>query len=129
MLVFTIIKSYAQNNAVESARVAFISQKIELTPAQAEKFWPVFNEMNNQRADLKRTIRGIYDKMDLPSEQTNDKVKVYIDQLSQLKQKEATLEKEYYNRFLLIISPKQLAQLFSAEREFQKILLKKVASD
>ncbi len=124
-----IIKSHAQNNSVEAARVAFISQKIALTPVQAEKFWPVFNELNNQRADLKRTIRKIYEKMELPTEQTNEKIKAYIDQLAQLKQKEATLEKDYYNRFLLIITAKQLADLFSAEREFQKILLKKVAAD
>jgi hypothetical protein len=123
------VKGYAQNNAVESARVAFISHKIELSPAQAEKFWPIFNELNNQRKDFKKAIRQIHNKMMLPSEQTNERAKYYLDQIYQLKQKEATLEKDYYSRFLLVISAKQLADLFAAEREFQKILLKKVATD
>jgi Spy/CpxP family protein refolding chaperone len=129
LLLLVSIQTYGQNNAVESARVAFISQKVELTPAQAEKFWPLYNELNNQRTDIKKTIRQIYDKMTLASEQTTEKAKGNIEQLSLLKQKEASLEKDYYNRFLIIISPKQLADLFAAEREFQKILLKKVATD
>lgn len=129
MQTLLFMKGHAQNNAVESARVAFISQKIELSPTQAEKFWPIFNELNNQRTDFKKAIRQIHHKMTLPSEQTNDKAKYYLDQIYQLKQKEATLEKDYYNRFLLVISAKQLADLFAAEREFQKILLKKVATD
>lgn len=129
LLVLNIIRTVAQNNAVESARVAFITQKVNLTPTQAEKFWPLYNELQSERSDIRKTIRGLYDKMNTPSEQTTEKVKSYLDQLTLLKIKEANLEKNYYTRFLLVISSKQLVDLLAAEREFQKILLKKVAGD
>jgi uncharacterized protein (DUF4415 family) len=33
-----------QRERLESFRIQFISKKLDLTPAEAEKFWPVYNE-------------------------------------------------------------------------------------
>ena len=65
----------AQNTSVESARVAFISQKIGLTPVQAEKFWPVYNEFNNQRSDIRKAIKKIYSGLSFIQEPTTEKMK------------------------------------------------------
>jgi len=119
----------AQNSAVESARVAFISKKIGLTPVQAEKFWPVYNEFHNQRSDTRKAIKKIYKNLSAITEPTGEKMKQQISQIAALKHEEVTLEKEYLNRYLLIITPKQLADLMVAEREFQKILIKKVSEE
>ena len=119
----------AQNSAVESARVAFISKKIGLTPVQAEKFWPVYNEFHNQRSDTRKAIKKIYKNLSATTEPTGEKMKQQISQIAALKHEEVTLEKEYLNRYLLIITPKQLADLMVAEREFQKILIKKVSEE
>lgn len=119
----------AQNSSVESARVAFISQKIGLTPVQAEKFWPVYNEFHNQRSDIRKAVKKIYSGLSAVQEPTKENMKLHISQIAALKHEEANLEKEYLNRYLLIITPKQLADLMVAEREFQKILIKKVSED
>jgi hypothetical protein len=119
----------AQNTSVESARVAFISQKIGLTPVQAEKFWPVYNEFNNQRSDIRKAIKKIYSGLSFIQEPTTEKMKQQISHIASLKHEEANLEKEYLNRYLLVITPKQLADLIVAEREFQKILIRKVSED
>ena len=124
-----LIAGYGQNRSVESARVAFISQKINITPVQAEKFWPVYNEFNNQRADIRKSIRTIYNTLASSTDQTTEKIKQSVNQIAALKHEEVNLEKEYYNRYLIIITPKQLADLIAAEREFQKILIKKVSED
>lgn len=124
-----LIHVQAQNKSVESARVAFISQKINLTPAQAEKFWPLYNELASQRLDLRKSVRKLVEQMALPAEQTLENTKKNIDQMTALKQKELALEKEYYHKYLLVISPKQFADLLAAEKEFQKILIKKVSEE
>ncbi len=129
-LAFVLINgSFAQNQSVESARVAFITQKIGLTPVQAEKFWPIFNEYNSRKKDTRKTIRVLFKKLADPAETNNENLKQTINQISSLKQEQATLEKEYYNRYLIILTPRQLADLLLAEREFQKILIKKVSEE
>ena len=119
----------AQNKSVESARVAFITQKINLTPVQAEKFWPVYNEFYTRKKEIKRTIRSVHKQLSENQDLSADKIKQSIVQINNLKQEEVNIEKEYTNRFLIILTPRQLADLILAEREFQKILIKKVSED
>lgn len=125
----TLTKGLAQNKSVESARVAFISQKISLTPVQAEKFWPLYNELASQRMDIRKAIKKLMENMALPAEQTLENTKKNIDQIAALKQKEVNLEKEYFQKYLLVITPRQFSDLLIAEKEFQKILIKKVSEE
>lgn len=124
-----LMRGHAQNKSVESARVAFISQKISLTPVQAEKFWPLYNELASQRMDIRKAIKRLMENMTLPAEQTVENTKKNIDQIAALKQKEVNLEKEYYLKYLSVITPKQFSDLLIAEKEFQKILIKKVSEE
>jgi Spy/CpxP family protein refolding chaperone len=129
LFLFSFWPSQGQNKMVESARVAFISQRTNLTPAQAEKFWPVYNEFSNQKSDIRKNIRGIYRELNTKPEQTSESLKQYLVQYNQLKQQELNLEKEYQQRYLLIITPRQLVDLMVAEHEFHKILIKKMSED
>ena len=39
--------SKEQRAQLESFRIHFITKKLELTPAEAEKFWPIYNEQRD----------------------------------------------------------------------------------
>jgi hypothetical protein len=47
-----------QRERLESFRIQFITNKLDLTPAEAEKFWPVYNE---QREASHRLMQGKQD--------------------------------------------------------------------
>lgn len=34
---------------LESAKVAFITQRLDLSPEQAEKFWPAYNQHSKEK--------------------------------------------------------------------------------
>ena len=67
VLMFLGIAAQAQNkealNKIESARIALITERLELSPEQAEKFWPIYREYSNKRREAKRELmearRGI----------------------------------------------------------------------
>lgn len=44
-----------QRAQLESFRIQFITKKLDLTPAEAEKFWPVYNEQKEASQLLMRT--------------------------------------------------------------------------
>ena len=126
--VFTLGGSaaFAQDRSenVEAAKVAYITDKIELTPEQAQKFWPVYNEYESKRRELMRNYRGGYRRnLDEVSEQ---EAKERIEEMFDTKEKELALEKEYVAKYQRIISTKQVIQLYRAEREFTKLLLKRL---
>ncbi|HSZ25089.1 MAG TPA: hypothetical protein VK766_05200 [Cytophagaceae bacterium] len=129
LVIFLIgLSAKAQNKReqIESARIAFISQRLNLTPAQAEKFWPLYNEFSDRRQDIRRTIK----KTTLSSQDPTNKDDVLRANLYNtiaLKQKEVDLEKEYLARFLLVISPRQVTELQKAEKDFLKTMLDKLS--
>ena len=49
---------------IRSERVAFITEELSLTPAEAEKFWPVYNEFRDRKAEAQREIRETYKALD-----------------------------------------------------------------
>ena len=50
--------SWAQDKAAEqkiqAARIALITERLGLTPEQAEKFWPLYNEFSQKRKGLRQ---------------------------------------------------------------------------
>ena len=46
-----------QRERLESFRIQFITKKLNLTPAEAEKFWPVYNEQKAASRNLMQTAK------------------------------------------------------------------------
>jgi len=109
---------------VEAAKIAFLTDKMELTSEQAQKFWPLYNEYESKRRTLIRGYRSGYRQdVDALSEQ---EAKARIDTMFLTKEKELELEREYATKYLRVISNKQLIKLYRGERDFTKMLLKRL---
>ncbi|TXK49658.1 hypothetical protein FVR03_06080 [Pontibacter qinzhouensis] len=109
---------------VESAKIAFLTDKMALTPDQAQKFWPIYKEFETKRREIYHSNRGSSRKK--VEEMTDAEVKAMVDGIFVLKQKELNLEQEYATKYQRVISTRQLAELYRGEREFTKMLLKKL---
>ena len=45
---------------LESAKIGFFTTRMELTPEEASKFWPVYNEYNKALCDARKATRDNY---------------------------------------------------------------------
>jgi len=108
---------------IKTLRIAYISDKLGLTPEQAEKFWPVYQEYSDKRRVLTQEFREARKdaKQDDPAKQ-EELVKLGL----ALKQKELDLEKDYSGRLLKIITAQQVLNLRRAEGDFQRIILQQL---
>ncbi|RSK43549.1 hypothetical protein [Hymenobacter perfusus] len=110
---------------LENARIAYLTEQVALTPDQAQKFWPLYNEFTAKRRDLSRRLRQLRPaNTDGLSDQ---QIRESLNQSFVLRQQEITLEKEYFERFQRVISVRQVGRLALAERQFTKEVLKRVA--
>ncbi len=110
---------------IESARIALITERLGLSPNQAEKFWPVYREYNLQRRELRKEFRETRQGVDmktLTEEQSIQLVQKALD----IKQKELNLEKDYSHRMTEVITTQQLFKLKNAEKDFQQMILKRI---
>lgn len=126
-ILFSNKAASAQNNSsqdVEAAKVAYITDKIGLTAEQSQKFWPLYNEYEAKRRALIRGYRSGYrqDVDELNEQEANAR----IETMFSTKEKELELEKEYAAKYQKIITAKQHIKLYRAEREFTKLLLRRL---
>ena len=110
---------------LENAKIAFITNRISLTQDQAQKFWPLYNEFSTQRRELNRNGRLL--RRDVTDGMTDQQIRDNYLQSFNLRQQELNLEKEYFDKFQRVISLRQVAQLYLAERDFTKEVIKRVA--
>ncbi len=89
---------------IEALKVAFISKELNLTPGEAEKFWPVYNQYSQE---LKLTIKDDPDVLDRDEKVLN-------------------LRKRYKEHFIKIVGVGRTNNLFGAEGRFHKLLIRKL---
>ncbi|MDH5412793.1 MAG: sensor of ECF-type sigma factor [Flavobacteriaceae bacterium] len=131
LLLFTTISLVAQNNErnrIKALKTAFISNALELTSKEAEKFWPIYNNYDKNIHEI-RTVK---------MQQIARKIKLAggIDNLSEADSEEVLKEfinidfnianekKKLYKNLTGIISSKKMIKLVRAEQNFNKELLK-----
>lgn len=110
---------------LENARIAYLTDKISLTQDQAQKFWPVYNDFTTRRRDLNRRMRQL--RLASPEALTDQQIRENLTQSLDLRQQEVKLEKDYFEKFQKVLSIRQVGQLYAAERDFTREVIKRVA--
>ena len=110
---------------IESAKIGMITNRLNLTTDQAPQFWAVYNEYNGKKQELNRRVRQLNNEPSR-SNLNNDQLLNGLREVNATKQKIADLDEEYMSRFLKVISPAQLAELYKTEQVFNKMLLQQL---
>lgn len=120
---------YGQNpqakEKIESARIGFLTKRMGLTPDQAERFWPLYNEFITKREDAAREFKQFQAGLDTDAA-TEAQSRRLVELELETKQRRLDLEKDYSKRLLSVISTQQIASLRQAERDFRGILLRRL---
>ena len=111
---------------LDNAKIAFITSRLTLSQDQAQRFWPVYNEFVGRRRELNRSARLL--RRDAGSLSLSDaQLRDNFNQDFAIRQQQLNLEKEYFERVQKVLTLRQVAQLYQAERDFTKEVLQRVA--
>lgn len=116
---------YADAEArIENARIAYITRELALTPEQGQRFWPIYNEYSTKRRELRKSHdqlrRGASATM--TEEQARDNLKKIV----ALSKSEVDMTEDYFGKFQKVVSARQVAQLYKAEREFGRVMMREL---
>jgi hypothetical protein len=109
---------------IKNLRIAYISDKLSLTPEQAEKFWPVYREFIDKRKELRMDFAKT--RKEMKSQTAGQAQEAQVNLGLELKQRELDLEKDYSGRLMKVISAQQMLNLRKAEGDFQRLILQQV---
>lgn len=110
---------------VQAQKVAYLTSELSLTPQEAEKFWPLYNEYKNKERVVKRS--QIPSKaIDLMNE---SEASAFLNNMLEAEEKEFELKKYYTKEFRKVLPSVKVAKLQQAERGFKKELIKKISKE
>ncbi len=115
---------------LRAQKIAFFTEKIGLTPDEAQEFWPIYNSYWNKKnsiiADRKKTMTDFMAKSDQLSEKEMvNYANKYINYEMQL----AELLDEYHLKFKNILPIEKVMKIYLADYEFKTYLLKRIRGD
>lgn len=120
-----VIKDPKAQEKIKAARIAFITERLGLTPAEAEKFWPVYREFSLKREELRQQYRDNRKNPD-PKKTVEQNEKDALELGLNLKQRELDLEKEYSSKLLNAVPAQKVMALRGAEHDFRKLLIDQI---
>ena len=107
-------------------KIAYLKQCIALSDSEAEKFFPLYNEMEKKKFEVMSVVHRESRKIRKSTEVVSDEVYAEVsDKLAELPVKIAQIESEYFAKFKQILSPKQMFMFFNCEHNYGKSILKK----
>jgi hypothetical protein len=117
-----------RNNEIESYRIAYLTQKLDLTAEEAKVFWPIYNDwQNEQRALRKERAQKMisFRKITEIEELSDTEIQALITNDFSFKQRDLNLDKKYYYKLKSSLPIKIVGKYYRAQEAFKRELLAK----
>lgn len=130
LLMLTCLATYGQRpgrEKIKTLKVAFITERLDLSSKEAQVFWPIYNQHEENIEEMKRRERvEIRSKlMDFES-LSESEVASLLKQMIELEKSKQKLHIAFIERMSEVISPKKTFLLIKAEEDFNKRLLRQI---
>lgn len=126
LLPTTLLAQRPKNEEIESLKIAFFTQKLDLLPEEAKIFWPIYNDMQaEQNALRKERMQKMisYRKTTEIDNLSDAQVQSLITSEFDFKQRDLNLDKKYYNRLKSNLPIKVVGKFYRAQEGFKRELL------
>ena len=117
------------HDEVESRKIAHLTKAISLTPSEAARFWPVYNEWDQKiDANMRARHAALRQIRQLDKDKSTDE-KAYIKQTKILIEgaaEEARITLEAHKAYVVILGEIKTARLYLAEEQFRAMLIREL---
>ena len=118
-------KHHEKRAQIQAQKIAFLTTRMELTPDEAEKFWPIFNKYDLKRQALREEGRKARAGKKI-SEMSEAEMTALVDRKVAMEIEMAQLEKEFIDEVKGVVPIKKILLMQRAEREFKRQMVKKM---
>jgi hypothetical protein len=102
-LMATAQDNTKRDNKLQSLEIAFLTKELNLSPEEAQKFWPVYNQYSAEMRSVTRNKENDPDVLDK-------------------QQKLLDIRKKYRTEFLKVLPPERVNQVFTSETKFREMV-------
>jgi hypothetical protein len=115
------------NEKLTAYKIAFFTQRLDLSPAEAEKFWPLYNDFSARKGKLQ------VDRLSLmryaaqnEANMSNDELSSTADKLAKSFSDEASLIVSFNTDLKKVLPPAKVIRLYQVENQYKQQLLREL---
>jgi hypothetical protein len=111
---------------IKTLKVAFLTTELDLTPNEAEKFWPIYNSYDDQQFDLRhQKMKPLMKKLndETLSKMTENEATSLLAQMQTADQEMFILRKKMFANLKGTIPAVKILKLRKSEEDFNRKLL------
>ena len=133
LLLAISLNTFAQNGRfaekkeqIKTLKIAFLTEKLSLTSAEAEKFWPLYNAFDEKQSEIRRTkMKSYLDRMDSENFDTvsEKEAATLLSQMESSEEELHQLRKKFISNLKSVIPAVKILKLKKAEEDFNRKLL------
>ena len=124
------VQKFPTKEELQSQKIAFFTQELELTPEEAQKFWPVYNtEEKKQHATRKAINESLKELNDaLKSEQkvSSAEIKLLMNKYFKACENEISVQSDSFDEISKVLPIEKAAKTFSVEEKFRVMLIRQL---
>ncbi|MBK8703416.1 MAG: hypothetical protein IPN33_07180 [Saprospiraceae bacterium] len=106
---------------IRAQRVAFITERLRLTPNESEKFWAIHNEYEQKQSDIRKRFKPKKTIADMNDAEADQFINARMDMESEL----LSLKRDYIRKFGDVVPARKLVVYEKADRDFKIFMLEK----
>lgn len=101
-------KAGSRSEKIQALKIAFITQKLQLNPEEAQKFWPVYNQYQKEISNF-HASKG--------------------DNALENEEQLLNIRKKYKPAFEKVLGAQKLNDFYNAERDFRNVLIRQLKNE
>ena len=109
---------------IKTLKVAFITERVGLTSEEAQQFWPIYNEHEDNLKEIRRKERAELEvNIARAQDLSNTDSERLLDRLLELQSEKQKVDREFLSRLRTVIPAKKVLLLVKAEEDFKRQMI------
>lgn len=109
---------------IKTLKVAFITERVGLTSEEAQQFWPIYNEHEDNLEEIRRKERAELEvNIERAQDLSNTDSERLLDRLLELQFEKQKVDQEFLSRLRTVIPAKKVLLLVKAEEDFKRQMI------
>lgn len=119
---------FPSKEELQSQKIAFFTQELELTPEEAQRFWPVYNDASKKTQAAKKQIniclKNLHNALKAETPASDAEIKDLMGSYFKACEEEIAIQSKNFEEISKVLPVDKAAKTFSLEERFRIMLIR-----
>lgn len=135
LFLYSAVNSNAQGKfekgwkeKIMSEKVAFLTIELDITPEEAQVFWPVYNKVGKELDQARHDVMSSYKQLSdaVEAKKSEKELSMLLDKYIQAKIQQDKLDNAAVEAYKSVLPVEKIARLYVAEEKFRRQYIHKL---